>query len=240
MKVKSIIVSILMIFILSNSSYAAIEIVPSRDTKGTDGTTTISVSNSYLLCRGMTDSGQTLAGATVQPHLVTNADWGAVSYLSNSVYGTNSAGKNTGVQIMIDSVKYYSTTGNLTGVMNWGSNPNTTRYTQTASLIKKYTDNNTESTANDAVEVLYQNKDERFVDVIDTGDAWYRTTYGLAMVDTNGIYSSWSYRSTNINYPICIRQGLFGFNVGNAYGNYYNASGAAHNQTTFRPVIWNK
>ena len=135
MRKKIIIISILAMLVLGQASYAAIEIVPSKDGKGTDGMTRSSVSNSYLVCQNMKNAGESLNGTTVLPHLATNADWGAVSYLANSIYGTNTEGANTGKEITIDGVKYYSTTGNETGIMNWGANPNVTRYTQTAGLI---------------------------------------------------------------------------------------------------------
>lgn len=72
----------------------------------------------------MINAGESLygSGSNVKPHLVTNKDYGAVSYLSNSIYGTNTAGKNSGVEIQINGVKYRSTTGNASGIMNWGSN----------------------------------------------------------------------------------------------------------------------
>lgn len=57
------------------ASYAAIEIVPSKDGKWTDGMTRSSVSNSYLLCQNMKNAGESLNGTTVLPHLITNTEW---------------------------------------------------------------------------------------------------------------------------------------------------------------------
>ncbi len=243
MRKKIIIISILAMLVLGQASYAAIEIVPSKDGKGTDGMTRSSVSNSYLVCQNMKNAGESLNGTTVLPHLATNADWGAVSYLANSIYGTNTEGANTGKEITIDGVKYYSTTGNETGIMNWGANPNVTRYTQTAGLIKKYVDDETNgnntSTAKEYVVELFSNKDSRYVEVINTSNFTVNNTLGMALAETSGIYPNiWSGAGQDVNYPIPVRQGLFGFSVGVINGGL--ASGAARTDTTFRPVIWNK
>ena len=44
--------------------------------------------HNQIIRKTKTNNGETLSGSTVVPHLATNKDWGAVSYLSNSVYGT--------------------------------------------------------------------------------------------------------------------------------------------------------
>ncbi len=234
MKRKTIISIIMFILLIgiSNISFGAIEIKP-----GTTPITLTTVSNSYLKCRELTTTvGESLYGAsTLQPHLATNSDWGAVSYLSNSAYGTNTAGQNKGTEITINSVKYYSTNGNVTGVMNWGVNPNATRYTQTAGLISTY-DSST-STASANVTELYNNRETRFVDFINPGTA--TLTKGMAMQETSGQYSGGTFStSTQNNYPGSIRSGLISGIFG--YGSYGVASGVAANNVTFRPVIWNK
>lgn len=238
MKRKLLISSILVIamIVIGQASYAAVEIVPSKNGKGTDAIVKTTVSNSFLLCRGMKDTGGSLKGTTVDPHLATNKDWGAVSYLSNSIYGTNTAGKNKGVEVTINGVKYYSTTTNITGVMNWGANPNATRHTQTSGLISSY-DAST-SSASSYVTELNTNKDTKYVDYINPTTA--SSTLGMAMQETSGKYSSF-YCSTDNKYPSSIREGLFGGSFGSTYNyNYYWACGAAYDDVTFRPVIWNK
>ena len=61
----------------------------------------------------------------------------------------------------------------------------------------------------------------------------------MALAETSGIYPNiWSGAGQDVNYPIPVRQGLFGFSVGVINGGL--ASGAARTDTTFRPVIWNK
>ena len=216
--------------------YAAVEIVPSKNGKGTDQIVNTTISNSFLLCRGMKNVGESLNGTNVDPHLATNKDWGAVSYLSNSIYGTNTEGKNRGIEVTIDNVKYYSTTPNITGVMNWGSNPNVSRSTQTSGLISNY--NPETSTASEYVVELYNNRDTEYVDYV---DATINTeTLGMAINETNGMYNvHFDTNQKNNNTPISLRTGLlsgtFGFN---RFG-HGNESGKALSHVTFRPVIWN-
>lgn len=248
MKRKQIIISIIILIIIGicQKSYAAIEIKPSPAANASKVMVNSSVSNSYLLCQNMTKQGESLYGSTVLPHLSTNTDWGAVSYLSNSIYGTNSEGKNKGLEVTIDGITYYSTTGNASGVMNWGVNyykaqSNTTMITQTSSLITKYVNDNTGSTAINYVTELEKaaKANSRYVDIVNTESFTVRNTLGMCLAEVKGYpWGQWGIAGKDINYPITIRQGLFGFYVGNSYSNV--TSGAGSGYSTFRPVIWNK
>lgn len=246
MRKRLLLISILVIGLIAimPKSYAAIETKPSPAANANSVMKNISVTNSYLSCQGMTKQGESLYGSTVLPHLSTNADWGAVSYLSNSIYGTNSAGKNTGVKVTIDGIDYYSTTGNASGVMNWGVNCyNSSLWTQTASLITNYMTNSSTSTSKEYVTELQAalEKRSRFVEEINTNSGMFtvNNTLGKGLEEVSGYpWDQWHYAGQNENYPIAIRQGLFGFVVG-SNGNY-PSSGAGSGFATFRPVIWNK
>lgn len=230
---KSIIISIFVLVIMivtSNVCYAAVEIIPSKTGDGKDAIVNTTVSNSYLLCQGMKDFGGSLYGTTVKPHLATNKDWGAVSYLSNSIYGTNTQGQNTGVTVNINGVNYYSTTTNITGVMNWGSNPNKELITQSAGLYKNYT------SGNDNVTELYNNRETPYIEYIIAKNA--ANTKGMAMQETSGTLGGIFYPDGNASYPSSLRRGLFGGNF-SSNGSAYYTSGAAYNFVTFRPVVWN-
>lgn len=213
-KIIFILIILSTILIVEQISYAAIEIVPSKNGKGTDLIVNKNISESYLLCLGMKGSGESLKGTTVQPHLATNKDWGAVSYLSRSIYGNNSTGGNKGIEITIDNVKYYSTTSNITGVMNWGSNPNRAQtYTQTSSLIEEYLaleDKSSSIAYNNVMELEKAiNNLSNYVEILSaSGD-----TKGMAIYETKS-FSTNSYFSTDTPGPISIRDGLFGFNIG--------------------------
>ena len=221
------IVMLLSIVVLLPKSNAALVSKP-----GTSPLVNTTVSNSYLLCHKMKGLGESLygAGSNVQPHLATNKDWGAVSYLSNSIYGTNTTGGNTGITVTISGVNYYSTTTNITGVMNWGINPNVRRFTQTAGLINNY------SLGSNNVTELYNNRETKYVEYINP----------TSVEDSNGmsIKSYGFYTGTDTAHPGSMRNGLFmgNFGANNAFGqsSYYERStGAGFADTTFRPVIWN-
>lgn len=216
-------------------SYGALNSKPTTKTDGSNVLVNTKVSNSYTLCQQMTMNGESLYGTTVKPHLATNKDWGAVSYLSNSIYGTNTQGQNTGVEVTINGVTYYSTTGNASGVMNWGKNKYKELYTQTAGLMDNY------SSGNDNVTELYNNRETEYVDFINPTTS--SLTRGMAMQETSGkfatFYTNYLYGT---DYPISIREGLFGGDFGgHNYGVTYGrrSKGDAKNDVTFRPVVWN-
>ena len=227
--------TIISIIAIIPKSYGALNSKPTTKTDGSNVLVNTTVSNSYLLCQQMTMNGESLYGTTVKPHLATNKDWGAVSYLSNSIYGTNTAGKNRGVEVTINGVTYYSTTGNASGVMNWGSNPYKTKfYTQTAGLISNY------SSGGNNVTELYNNRETEYVDFINPGTA--SLTIGMAMQETSGRLGGQFYTGRQIGWVGVVRTGLFsgGFGViNNGINTAGKTNGNAQTDITFRPVVWN-
>ena len=217
--------------IIGKASYATVEIVPSKTGDGKDAIVNVTVSDSFILSKGMkTNTGESLKGSNVDVHLATNKDWGAVSYLSQSIYGTNKTGGATGTTQTINGVRYYSTTTNITGVMNWGSNPNVTRYTQTAGLISQYT------SGVDGITELYNNRETKYVEYIDYTKG--ANTKGMAIHETGGKYGARYRNMSDTRYPTSFRLGLFGINTGEAFIYQQKGSGKQDN-VTFRPVIWN-
>ena len=120
---KISILAIFLVMILAVKSNAAIQIVPTSEVL-----TNVTVSTSYKTCRDLDSLSSTLGTTKLDPHMATNKDWGAVSYLANSAYGLNATypeadidsqeGK-VGVKKTINGISFYSTTPNVTGVMNW-------------------------------------------------------------------------------------------------------------------------
>ena len=50
----------------------------------------ITVNNIFTVCKNLTTNGNSLQGATgIDSHMMKNTEWGAVAYLSRSVYGKN-------------------------------------------------------------------------------------------------------------------------------------------------------
>ena len=232
-KISMILIAILMMAIIPNS-YGALTSKPTTKTDGSNVLVNKTVSASYLLCQQMKSNGESLYGTSVKPHLATNKDWGAVSYLSNSVYGTNTTGQNTGIEKTINGVRYYSTTGNASGVMNWGSNPYKTGgfYTYTSGLMSNYTSGI--SSVND----LYNNKDSQYVEYINP--TLSAQTQGMAISETQSKYSGKYVVSYTSNEPCSIRAGLFGIYFGSVNGPEWDwCKGGGSSLKTFRPVVWN-
>ena len=252
-KISILLVITCILFGISNTCFGAVAIKPSTVASAGEVIINTTANNSYTLCQQMKNEGQSLYGTNVAVHMATNADWGAVSYLSNSVYGTNGAGQNKGTKTTIKAkkpdnteveVEYYSTTGNITGVMNWGSNCYKDLWTQTSCLITAY-DVDTETNGNLTALINAAKSNDtsisRFVERVDTSSSGFtkNETSGMAFKETQGFYGTTSYFGTSTTYPISVRQGLFRYNVG-FYAYLGIASGAEYDYVTFRPVIWNQ
>ena len=227
-------------------SYGAIASKPTTVTNGSNVLTNRTISEAFLDCKGMTNVGESLygSGSNVKPHLVTNKEWGAVSYLSNSIYGTNTAGQNTGVTIQINGVNYRSTTGNASGIMNWGSNPYKDLRTQTSAISSDYINATTKPTEAQTnlveLESALQTNPE-YVDVIEVVNyAIGNGTEGMALKETDNFWNTTRAARHDITKPIAVRHGLFGYSVGaNGWGNNMYSGTEKCSVFTFRPTIWN-
>lgn len=207
-KIKYInIIMILTILLLTIKSNAAMEIKP-----GTNAWTNITVSESYQQCYDLRNSDTTLGKNTLDPHLTLNSDWATVSYLAASAYGQIN-NSNNGSQTTIDGKRYNTTTGNASGVINFGKT-----ITQTSSIYQNI--------SNEYMGNLINNKESKYVESIDDMTS-IDNTKGKAIAEVRG----WFGASTYNPYGIVLRQWMFG-----SYDSYSNGvSGSA----TFRPVIWN-
>lgn len=247
---KNRIISFLIIIgliLITPNCYAKIEIKPSPEANANRVMVNSNISNSYEQCQKMKDKGGNLYGTNVKPHLATNKDWGAVSYLSNSMYGTNTKGQNTGVIKNINGVDYYSTNGNASGVMNWGSNPYKTKlYTQTSAILQSYMDlsESDRLTKNAYVTALAEAADNnsKYVEIINLATYSYfsYTTAGMGFSETeNFSFSNRKNRRNDPSTPISGRSGLFGYQFGgDSDGCVFHGEGLGY--VTFRPVIWNQ
>lgn len=117
-KIKILSITILLIITLGiiNTVNGAIAIKEAGSTVLTGKT----ISEFFDMALQMKDAGQALEGTSLDPHMATNKEWAAVSYLSNSNYGTAGEGKKTGLTVTINGNSHYSTTDNITGVIDWG------------------------------------------------------------------------------------------------------------------------
>lgn len=220
--VKILIFVIAIIALSISNSYAAVEI---KDT--TSVLTNKTISEFYDMSEEMKNPGQGLEGTSVDVKMANNYEWAAVSYFSNSNYGTGGAGQNTGVQI--PDTSHYSTNGNITGVMNWGKT-----LTLTAGIIDSYasqtlTNTGGESIINAVKNPVTTNRIDKF-GKFNINDSIAATRW----------YSAWCNADSVASNPYSYRIGIFGFVGGYALSSeYYNrASGAAFNNETFRPVFY--
>ena len=211
-----IIVFVIAVSIKGNTAFAeyVIQIKP-----GTSAWTEISVSAAYDECQKLNQTSSTLGTTSLKAHLTTNADWYAVSLLTYSAYGARSAN---------------NTTGNSTGIMNFGST-----WTFTSSVMEG-------SSSNDNRKSLYDNIDTPYVESVKNATNRASNEPGRGLLSNEMI--STSYGGANYsnagNYPVCVHTNLFGFYLGygtETWGIYgAGCAGNANVRTTFRPVIWNK
>lgn len=223
MKNKIITSLIILIFILmiATSVNAAIEIKP-----GTTTHTNITVSNSYQYCYNMRNPTSSLGNNTLDSHLTLNKDWGAVAYLGLSGYG--SVTSSTGDTTTVNGVSYTTTTGNPTGVLNFGKT-----YTQTAGVaegVEKYNYNECRN--------IYDNTNSEYVEIINAKDGSQQI--GKSISETLGWKNAPGrlINSRDENSIIYIRTGIWGFD-GLEAGKGWYSQGKAFQGATYRPVLWN-
>ena len=211
-----------------NASYAAV--IESKDSTGqvvTGGT----ISDFYVMAEGLKGTGQGLEGTSVDVKMANNYEWAAVSYFSNSAYGTGGTGGNTGTpNINTGVAKHKSTNGNVTGVMDWGNN-----ITFTAGITESYKDITLTTEGGDSIKNAANNPNTS--DKIDK--------FPIKEYNDDVAQTGW-YTSKNINigsaskYPYALRYGMFGFVSGHNGGTYGDkrSSGKADGEITFRAVFY--
>lgn len=185
--------------------------------KGATSWTSISVSDAYDKCQELNDDNSALGitSSNVMAHLSTNADWYAVSLLTQSDYGS----KNNN-----------NTTGNNSGIMNFGK-----MWTFTAGIMEDNT-----QTTNANYQSIIDNKNTKFVEKIKNQANKESNKPGLGFRASELLSSDTIYYQNNFNAgPISVRMGLYSFAVGQP-DNWNGNSGGRKSNVTFRPVIWVK
>lgn len=188
-KIKYIsIIAIVFLMLFTIKSNAAMAIKP-----GTSRWVNISVSESYQQSYNLRNSDATLGKNNLDPHLSLNKDWGAVAYLAISPYGN--VADSRGPQISINGTNYRTTTGNITGVMNMGTN-----YTQTSSLFGGVGNGNTTNLTN--------NLNTKYVETLNTENT-VEGTRGQALAETWGWWGSGT-QYPNDSLVLVIRTSILG------------------------------
>lgn len=218
--IGSLLLICLFILCFSTISNAAIEIKA-----GTKRHTNIDISTAYQYCYDMRSATSTLGINSLDSHLSLNADWGATAYLGASTYG--GVRNNYGTMIKINEANNYSTTNNITGVINLGSYLAGNMMYVGSSYVSCISDKRTGS--GKEFDNIYKNKDTKYVEIIPTDESIEKTR-GMALIETNNWYGSGGIAGIYENSPIMYRRNIFGRTKNN---------GAVSSGITYRPVIWN-
>ena len=200
------IITFIVIMLIPTISKAGVESKP-----GGTAWTNISVSSAYKVCYEMRASSSTLGVNSLDPHLALNKDWGAVAYLAMSSYGAvkDKTGP-TEVAVPGTETTYTSTTGNATGVMDFGKT-----YTFLAGVHEtglesaNYKEYRTE---------LIANKNSKYVELLPNGTGSGTSakaptdvslTKGMAIAETGGWYGSMT-AYCSASGPCLVRHGVCG------------------------------
>lgn len=217
---KIVIISIIALLLYCTNSYGVESGTVRMQINGGAAWTNINISESYAECESLNSPTSTLGTSALQAHLTTDADWSAMAIFSVSQYGgatSNSPG---------------TTNGNSSGIYNVGSN-----WTQSTGILSTANKNSTPY-----ISGLF-NEDGSVKKYIKQWSTTRAETNFVGFQDssaqgTYGWMGGTTWWGTSTSYPVSIKNGLFGVDIGN-YGYGYETSGGAFSNVTFRPVIWN-
>ena len=196
-------------------SNAAIEIKAGTTTN----THTTTTNNAFQYSYDMRYPTSSLGNNSLDPHLATATDWGGAAYLALSGYGT--VASEHGNTISINSTNYYTTTDNITGLLNFGN-----RKTSVSCYAE-------DQDSNDNTSKLYQASNSRLVNVL-TNDT-VEDTIGMCLRETyNWYHTDFFYHWPTNDWPMQIRIGVMHTGRFNGSGTGWNGDGV-----TYRPAIWN-
>lgn len=215
---KIMIISFIALLLYCTNSYGVESGTVRMQINGGAAWTNINISESYAECESLNSPTSTLGTSALQAHLTTDADWSAMAIFSVSQYGgatSNSPGTTTG-----NSSGIYKVAGNWTqstGILST-ANKNSTPYISGLfnedGSVKKY--------------IKQWSTTRAETNFVGFQDSSAQGTYGWM-----GGTTWWG---TSTSYPVSIKNGLFGVNVGVTSS---VTSGGAFSNVTFRPVIWN-
>lgn len=190
--------------------------------------TNISISNAYLSTNNMLKKGNIYGLVNGNSHVLTNLEWGAITYLANSSYGIGKNLENNG--------KYYknnldsSTTGNITGVFDMVGSYNQmvmANYNQDAGLNES---------DNSGFKKLGTVEWPEIIDYYN-GITSKSRILGDATMEVETWYNS-NHEFVNGEKPFIIRGGVMN-NISSIY-NYSSYTGNSDENITFRTVLTNK
>ena len=215
---KIVIISIIALLLYCTNSYGVESGTVRMQINGGAAWTNINISESYAECESLNSPTSTLGTSALQAHLTTDADWSAMAIFSVSQYGgaTDNSPK--------------TTTGNSSGIYNVGSN-----WTQSTGILSTANKNSTPY-----ISGLF-NEDGSVKKYIKQWSTTRAETNFVGFQDssaqgTYGWMGGTTWWGTSTSYPVSIKNGLFGVDIGVSS---FGTSGGAFSNVTFRPVIWN-
>ena len=216
---KIMIISFITLLLYCTNSYCVESGTVRMQINGGTAWTNINISESYAECESLNSPTSTLGTSALKAHLTTDADWSAMAIFSVSQYGGATSNSPT------------TTTGNTSGIYNVST------LTQTTGIL-----NTANKNSNAYVSGLF-NEDGSVKKYIKQWSPTRAETNFVGFLDSssNGTFGwmgSGAYWSTSTLYPVSIKSGLFGVDIGNSAWPG-NTSGGAFSNVTFRPVIWN-
>lgn len=220
----------------------------------------ITAGNIFKVCQNMKLEGNTLENTTnVDPHMIKNTEWGAVAYLSRSIYGKNSAvynnpyagGKRSSITGLCGNQQDYttsnyddknlyrynelggenaSTTGNVYGIYDMAGGS----FEYVAGILNTKISNGDNYDFSEVDPKYYDSytgyNSEKY------GDAVYETS-----INTHGS-GSWDFDYSNTiseDTPIFRRGGRAGYSTGSGIFCRSSDKGQAYSSNGFRPCLIN-
>lgn len=216
---KIMIISFIALLLYCTNSYGVESGTVRMQINGGTAWTNINISESYAECESLNSPTSTLVTSALQAHLTTDADWSAMAIFSVSQYGGATANSPE------------TTTGNSSGIYNVGGN-----WTQSTGIFSTANKNSTPF-----ISGLF-NEDGSVKKYIKQWPTTRAETNFVGFKDasaqgTYGWMGGGTWWGTSTSYPVSMKNGLFGVNIG--FADYGLASGSAFSNVTFRPVIWN-
>jgi len=194
----------------------------------------ITVGNAYTASQQFANTAYlTEAGINqVDARMMKNTEWGAVAYLSHSIYGKNAeitinnngttyyTGGGTGTSYITNVAQ--STTGTMYGV-----------YDMSGNAFEYVMGNYASTTGSSGLTVTGING--KYVDIY-TGDSVGNSIMGDAVGETAGWYEDYSY-FINSSSPWFLRGGSYANDTKAGVFVFYRSNGNVHENNTFRPVL---
>lgn len=223
----------------------------------------ITVNNIFTVCRNLTASGNSLEGTSgIDSHMMKNTEWGAVAYLSMSVYGKNgevwnnpyynnttnyspitglcgnaSNGKDNGTTDITKTCKY-----NETGGGNASTTGNVYGVYDMAGGAWEYVAGILSSKKSNSTYYDFSSIDTKYYDSYNSYD---NTKYGDAVYETSSSSdsgncswdSNYSYFPNSSSFPVFHRGGRAGHDSYAGVFAFVRDTGGAVAYGSFRPVV---